>query len=174
MEEAMAKRKAAAQEHVPAEPDVFDEQIAARQDEAMKQQPVQAQAPAQGDEQAPPKKWSRPDPFPDKTVNFRGYKVRLQESRGSRFGHQAQIKFGEGVEKDKPSPEILDFVKQAEGPDGTKFHWNADDRAWGLQIGRTNAIASWQQAERVFAEVLTMVAKARGAPGRTEEPGPVR
>ena len=99
------------------------------------------------------------DPFPIKTVNLDGFKVQLQENRQSR---QMQIKFGDGSLKDKPSDEIREFVKAPDGPDGIKFHWKDEDRAWGTRINAEAPAASRQKAAQVFDEVVKRVAEERG------------
>ena len=109
------------------------------------------------------------DPFPIKTVNLDGYKVQLQHSRQS---NEMQIRFGDGTEKDKPSDEIRDFVKshkvEIETKAGEKkevqlFHWNKDDRAWGMRIDREMPATSRQKAEQMFEDVVKLVAQERGA-----------
>jgi len=109
------------------------------------------------------------DPFPIKTVNLDGYKVQLQHSRQS---NEMQIRFGDGTEKDKPSDEIRDFVKshkvEIETKTGEKkevqlFHWNQDDRAWGMRIDRDRPATSRQKAEQAFEDVVKLVAQERGA-----------
>jgi len=108
------------------------------------------------------------DPFPIKTVNLDGYKVQLQHSRQS---NEMQIRFGDGTEKDKPSDEIRDFVKSHKVMAATKegekevqlFHWNKDDRAWGMRIDRDRPATSRQKAEQAFEDVVKLVAQERGA-----------
>ena len=108
------------------------------------------------------------DPFPVKTVNLDGYKVQLQHSRQA---NEMQIRFGDGTEKDKPSDEIRDFVKshkvEIETKTGEKkevqlFHWNQDDRAWGMRIDRDRPATSRQKAEQAFEDVVKLVAQERG------------
>jgi len=83
-----------------------------------------------------------------------------------------QIRFGDGTEKDKPSDDIRDFVKshkvEIETKTGEKkevqlFHWNQDDRAWGMRIDRERSATARQKAEQVFADVVKLVAQERGA-----------
>jgi hypothetical protein len=99
------------------------------------------------------------DPFPVKVVNLDGYKVQLQENRQSR---QMQIKFGDGSLSDKPSDAIREFIKAPDGPDGIKFHWKDEDRAWGTRIDPEAPATSRQNAERVFKEVVRRVAEEKG------------
>jgi hypothetical protein len=101
----------------------------------------------------------RADPFPLKTVNLEGYKVQLQENRQAR---QMQIKFGDGSLKDKPSDAIREFVKAPDGPEGIKFHWKDEDRAWGTRIDPEAPSTSRQKAEQVFKEVVKRVAEEKG------------
>jgi hypothetical protein len=98
----------------------------------------------------------RADPFPLKEVNLEGYKVQLQENRQAR---QMQIKFGDGSLNDKPSDDILAFVKAPDGKDGVKFHWKDEDRAWGTRIDAETPATSRLKAERVFKEVVKRVAE---------------
>jgi hypothetical protein len=99
------------------------------------------------------------DPFPIKTVNLEGYKLQLQENRQSRT---MQIKFGDGSLKDKPSDAIREFVKAPDGPEGIKFHWKDEDRAWGTRIDPEAPATSRQKAEQVFKEVVKRVAEEKG------------
>jgi hypothetical protein len=73
-----------------------------------------------------------------------------------------QIKFGDGSLKDKPSDEIREFVKAPDGPDGVKFHWKDEDRAWGTRIDPEAPATSRQKAEQVFKEVVKRVAEEKG------------
>jgi hypothetical protein len=99
------------------------------------------------------------DPYPSNTVDLGGYKLQLQENlqRG-----QMQIKFGDGSLNDKPSDAIREFVKAPDGPDGVKFHWKDEDRAWGMRIDQDAPRASRIKAEQVFKEVVKRVAEERG------------
>ncbi len=117
----------------------------------------------------PPQRALLADPFPIKTVNLDGYKVQLQHSRQA---NEMQIRFGDGTEKDKPSDEIRDFVKshkvEIETKTGEKkevqlFHWNKDDRAWGMRIDRDRPATARQKAEQMFEDVVKLVAQERGA-----------
>lgn len=147
----MARRKKAAEaiQETPAEP-------------VVSAQPEAAPEPEQ-------RKWS--NPFPRETVNLDGYKIRLQESRGGEQGWQAQIKFGEGGENDKPSAEVLDYLKSrkvtvttkdGETRDIQQFRWNRQDAAWGMRIDFNEPAASRKTAEQVFEKVVEMVARERG------------
>jgi len=106
----------------------------------------------------PPRKFTA-DPFPIKTVNLDGYKVQLQENRQSR---QMQIKFGDGSLNDKPSDAVREFVKAPEGPDGIRFHWKDEDRAWGTRVDPEAPATSRDKAKRVFNEVVKRVAEEKG------------
>jgi hypothetical protein len=99
------------------------------------------------------------DPYPSHTVDLEGYKLQLQENlqRG-----QMQIKFGDGSLNDKPSDAIREFVKAPDGPDGVKFHWKDEDRAWGMRIDQDAPRASRIKAEQVFKEVVKRVAEDKG------------
>jgi hypothetical protein len=107
----------------------------------------------------PPARKFKADPYPSNTVDLEGYKLQLQENLQRR---QMQIKFGDGSLNDKPSDDILDFVKAPEGRDGVKFHWNDDDRAWGMRIDPEAPRASRIKAEQVFKEVVKRVAEDKG------------
>jgi hypothetical protein len=101
----------------------------------------------------------RADPFPLKTVNLDGYKLQLQENRQAR---QMQIKFGDGSLNDKPSDAVREFVKAPDGPDGVKFHWKDEDRAWGTRIDPEAPATSRMKAEQVFKDVVKRVAEEKG------------
>jgi len=92
-----------------------------------------------------------------------GYKIRLQQSQDR---NEVQIKFGEGRTGDKPSDAVIDFIKAQEGPHGTRFHWNNDDRAWGMPIRDPihdpRLLATREKARRIFDDVVKMVAQERG------------
>src|SRR5258708_32465650 len=60
----------------------------------------------QAEASSPPEQRAIRDPFPIKTVDLGGYKLRLQHSRKN---NQIQIKFGEGKSEDRPPTEIRDF-----------------------------------------------------------------
>jgi hypothetical protein len=143
----MAKRKAAAQEQLSAEPDVFDEQIAARQEEANRPQETASAAvvpepPPQQDGQ--PTQRRSPDPFTIARDDKAG--VRLLESRQYR---QMQLKFAE-----KPDRVILDKVKEA------GFRWNGE--AWTKQIQQATALQTRIDAERLFQDVVDMIREQKG------------
>ena len=119
----------------------------------------------------PQRQW-RVDPFPVKTVNLDGYKLQLQESRNSDAGWQMQIKFGAGSRDDMPSDAVREFIKSqrlavttraGEEKQVQMFHWNDSDRAWGMRIDFNAPATSRQKAERVFKEVVELVAQERGA-----------
>lgn len=138
---------------------------------AIQPTPVEEAAPplpaAEQPKAEPPQRALLADPFPVKTVNLDGYKVQLQHSRQA---NEMQIRFGDGTEKDKPSDEIRDFVKSHKVKAATKegekevqlFHWNKDDRAWGMRIDREMPATSRQKAEQAFEDVVKLVAQERG------------
>jgi hypothetical protein len=99
------------------------------------------------------------DPEELKSEELNGYKIRLQHSRKH---NQFQIKFGEGTSNDRPPTAIREFVRAPEGPDGPRFAWNNEDRAWGMTIEENTAAASKIKAERVYAEVIKRVAEDLG------------
>lgn len=120
----------------------------------------------------PPARQFRADPFTLKTVNLEGYKVQLQESRKSDAGWQMQIKFGSGSRDDMPSDAVLDFIKSqklavttraGEEKEVQMFHWNDNDRAWGMKIDYDAPATSREKAYRVFNEAVELAAEERGA-----------
>ena len=42
------------------------------------------------------------------------------------------------------------------------FHWNQDDRAWGMRIDRDRPATARQKAEQAFEDVVKLVAQERG------------
>jgi hypothetical protein len=96
--------------------------------------------------------------------NFGGYKVHFQHSRQAK---QFQIRFGDGSTDDMPPGKIRDFIKshkvQASDGSGEKslFHWNENDRAWGMPIDRNDPETSRQTAKKVFDDVVKLVAEER-------------
>jgi hypothetical protein len=136
-------------------------------------QPVE-QAPAQmvniapqERKDEPPARLLTPDPFTLKTVNAGGQKVQFQHSRQSK---EFQIRFGDGSKEDMPSDAVRDYIKshkvEVENREGEKrevqrFHWNEDDRAWGMRIDRNDPETSRQIAKRVYDQVVEMVTEER-------------
>jgi len=118
-------------------------------------------------QQPKPEQAPRPllaDPFPFKTENLGGYKVHFQHSRQA---GEFQIRFGDGSRNDMPPGEILDFIKshKAQASDGSGekslFHWNENDRAWGMRINRDDPETSRQTAKNIFDDVVKLVAEER-------------
>ena len=81
-----------------------------------------------------------------------------------------QIKFGDGSRDDMPSDAVLDHIKSQKVTVKTKsgdtrevqmFHWNDVDRAWGMGIDYETPASSRGQAEKVFKEVVSLVAEER-------------
>jgi hypothetical protein len=164
----MAKRKSAAAEAVQPIP----------ADMAAPTAPETAAPPAEQPNPEQPTRQYRANPFRLKTINLSdGYKIELQESRPDRQSArdkknwEMQIKFGDGSLKDKPSDTVIDAitshkitVETKSGPkEVNQFHWNNDDRAWGMEIAFDKPRESRQKAERVFADVVDLVARERGA-----------
>jgi hypothetical protein len=118
-----------------------------------------------------PARQFRANPFPIKTTNVDGYKIQLQESRPEKARWEMQIKFGDGSLGDKPSDTIIDAiashkitVETKNGPkEVNQFHWNNQDRAWGMEISFDAPRASRQKAEQVYADVVKLVAQELGA-----------
>jgi len=157
----MAKRNQAAAEAVQITPT----QEAAPQALEIVQPPAEQPAAEQ------PQQQFRANPFPIRTTNLDGYKVVLQERRPDKQSWQMQIKFGEGSKDDMPSDAVRDLIKshrlQVETKEGEKkevqlFHWNDDDRAWGMRIDFKAPATSRQKAEEVYKEVVNLVAQERG------------
>ncbi len=89
----------------------------------------------------------------------------------SRQAGEFQIRFGDGGKNDMPSDTVRDFIKshkvEVETKDGEKkevqlFHWNDNDRAWGMRIDRDNPETTRQTARRTFDDVIQLVAQERG------------
>jgi hypothetical protein len=141
--------------------------------------PAQEAAPpaAATPPEEPPARQYRVNPFPIKAVNLSdGYKIQLQESRPDKETHpgerwQMQIKFGDGGLEDKPSDAVIDFIKShkvkvttGNGPkEVNQFRWNDEDRAWGMAIDFDMPATSRRQAEKIFEQVVDLVAQERGA-----------
>ena len=93
--------------------------------------------------------------------------------------NQMEIKFGDRSKKDKPSDAVRHFIKSQkvtvkteEGENEAQlFHWNRDDKAWGMRIDRdlprlpveADSIRRLERLglaardrERPFAEALTL------------------
>jgi hypothetical protein len=105
-----------------------------------------------------------PDPFVIKTVDLDGYKVRLQQSRRST---QVQIKLGDGGPEDQPSERVRAILTVPEGPHGNRlFNYNSKDNAWAMRLSKHDRASSYHKAERVFADVVKIIASERG-PGAT-------
>jgi hypothetical protein len=71
-----------------------------------------------------------------------------------------------------PSDAVRDFIKSQKQTVTTKageekevqmFHWNDNDRAWGMRIDREDPETSRQTAKKVFDDVVALVAQERGA-----------
>ncbi len=157
----MAKRNQAAAEAVQTTPI----------QEAAPQAVETVQTPAEQPAADQPQRQFRANPFPIKTTNLGGQRITLQERRPDGQSWQMQIKFGEGAKDDMPSDAVRDLIKshrlQVETKEGvTKevqlFHWNDDDRAWGMRIDFKAPATSRQKAEEVYKEVVQLVAQERG------------
>jgi hypothetical protein len=108
-----------------------------------------------------------PDPFTFKTVNAGGGKVHFQHSRQA---GEFQIRFGDCGRQDMPADAVREFIKshktEVATRDGEKkevqlFHWNPDDRAWGMRIDHQDPETSRKVAKRIFDEVVRRVAEER-------------
>jgi len=103
-------------------------------------------------------------PFIVKNANLGGSKVHLQFSRQA---NEIQIRFGADSNQDMLSDAIHDLIKshKVEAENGTEvnlFHWNENDRAWGMRMDRMSPATSRQKAAQVFAEVNKLVADEHG------------
>jgi hypothetical protein len=118
--------------------------------------------------EAEPRRPLLADPFPFKTVKLGDAKVHFQHSRQA---GEFQIRFGDGSRNDMPSDGVRAFIKShivqietANGPaEASKFHWNENDRAWGMRIDHDDPETSRQIAKKVFDDVVALVAEERGA-----------
>jgi hypothetical protein len=79
--------------------------------------------------------------------------VRLFESRRDR---QVAIKFGEGRPEDKPSPEIIDKLKQA------GFRWHRNHRIWAHPLTPDSSMSTRIEAERLYQEIRGTIRRERG------------
>ena len=147
-------------------------QEGAQSDPVQEAAPSEDAAPPMDDmpsAERPPRQF-RANPFPIKTVNLEGYKVRLQESRPAGQPWQMQIKFGDGSREQMPSDEVRDFIKShkitIETMEGSKevnlFRWNGEERAWAMRIEFNAPATSRLKAEGVFKEAVKRVAEERG------------
>ena len=118
-------------------------------------------------------------PFVFKTVNAGGTKLHVQHSWKAK---EFQIKFGDGGEKDKPSPAVLDYLKShrkaivtrdGQEKDVQLFQWNKDDRAWGMsipydwkakdEVNQQIREEARENAKAVFEKVVELVGREHGA-----------
>jgi len=65
--------------------------------------------------------------------------------------YEAQIAF-----REKPSQEILDYIKQH------GFHWNSQDKAWARPISYGSQEQDRLFGRRAYAEVVKMLRKEKG------------
>jgi len=79
--------------------------------------------------------------------------VRLFESKRDR---QVAIKFGEGRPEDKPSPEIIEKLKQA------GFRWNRNHMIWAHALSSDSSMSTRIEAERLYQEVRGMIRQEKG------------
>jgi hypothetical protein len=94
---------------------------------------------------------SGPDPFEIAVDVAAG--VRLFESKRDR---QMAIKFGEGRQEDKPSPAVIDKMKEA------GFRWNRTDKIWAHPLTPDSAMSVRIEAERLYQEIRGMVRQDKG------------
>jgi hypothetical protein len=87
--------------------------------------------------------------------------VRLFESKRDR---QMAIQFGEGRPEDKPSPAVIDKLKEA------GFRWNPTDRIWSHPVRTDSAMSTRIKAERSFQEVCQMIRTEKGIEAGPEIP----
>lgn len=87
--------------------------------------------------------------------------VRLFESKRDR---QVAIQFGEGRLEDKPSPEVIEKLKEA------GYRWNPVDKIWAYPIEPASAMSTRITAEKLFNEVSQMIRKERGIEPEQEIP----
>jgi len=100
-----------------------------------------------------------PDPFGIAGDYLAG--VRLFESKRDR---QMAIKFGEGRPEDKPSPDVIDKLKE----DG--FRWNPTDRIWSKAIWPASAMTTRINAERLYQDICQTIRKEKGIDTSAEIP----
>jgi hypothetical protein len=92
-----------------------------------------------------------PDPFGIAGDYLAG--VRLFESKRDR---QMAIKFGEGRPEDKPSPAVIDKLKEA------GYRWNPTDRIWAHEVWPASAMSTRIKAEKLYQEICQMIRKEKG------------
>lgn len=100
-----------------------------------------------------------PDPFVIATDTLAD--VRLYESRQDR---QTAIQFGEGRPEDKPSPAVIDKLKEA------GYRWNPADRIWAHPVGGESAMSTRIEAERLYQELRQMIRQEKGIETGQEVP----
>jgi hypothetical protein len=163
----MAKRKEAAQEQVSGEPDVFDEQIAARQTEeaARRQGAEPASATAEGGHagKVGKKEW-KPDPDPHGTEGIAVGDNRVHLLKGMK-DKAWLIRFdkspNDGRSKENPHP-VLAYLKNEAG-----YRWDrskADgEMAWGKRWDGDSF--TWQEhadARQVLQNAVEILAAEQG------------
>lgn len=89
------------------------------------------------------------------------FEVAVDVAAGVRFfessrDRQVALKFGEGRPEDKPSPEVIDKLKQA------GFRWNRNDRIWARPLMPDSSMSTRIEAERLYQEIRDMVRKDKG------------
>jgi hypothetical protein len=101
---------------------------------------------------------SAPDPFSIAGDYVVG--LRLFESKQDR---QMAIKFGEGRPEDKPSPAVIDKLKEA------GYRWNPTHKIWAHPVTGDSAMRTRIDAERLYQEIRTMIRKEKGIEASTPE-----
>jgi hypothetical protein len=79
--------------------------------------------------------------------------IRQFESRRDR---QVAFKFGEGRPEDKPSPQVIDKLKQA------GYRWNRNDRIWAHALTPDSSMSTRIKADELYKEIRGMVRQDKG------------
>jgi hypothetical protein len=98
------------------------------------------------------RKWvPDPDPFPVATDNVAGVRLFL-----SKRDKQMAIMFGDGSSEGKPSPAIIDTMKEA------GWKWNSEDRIWALKFTPESERRIHFEAEKFYQVLRKMIRQEKG------------
>jgi hypothetical protein len=100
-----------------------------------------------------------PDPFPVAKDYLAGV-----ELFHSKLDSQMAIKFGDGSSKDKPSPAILEKMREA------GWKWKSQDGIWALPFTLESEMRTHIEAERHYQDVCKMIRQEKGIAAAAEVP----